>query len=967
MYALTMRQDNLPAVLCVSLTSGTRILIRGLGEPMMSVSERAGSILARWPLHSWSRADLLALAGIVTAIVIAVTPPLRRALIRGWRAVLMRAGFPHRKYARWFIRQWGQYENPYLDDTENLDLSNTYVPLSFRSGRVGYEVLGIATAVLAHRTMGNLVIEGAPGSGKSTLLKAYGVGVLQARRNVWQWGRRTVPFLIQLRKLARNLTGQNGVADYIVDEILVSTIGMSTTQANQFFRYVLERSEVLVMLDGLDEVTTDRYPVVLEAVRRFNNDHDPSRPTFQARIIVTCRRQNFLRLRDEWVPVIASRVCSLAPLRNSDIFNYLNKLRPKFRLTNGPESFIQAVRVSGTLDLHRVPLILAMSVGLYARKDYFEIPSSIARLYKLMIEEMLDRHRFKRDPGGGALVFQVGDKYRLLREFALYAASGTDGFNEFSKTDLLDFSRSLAPNLDAVRDPDALVNEVVLRSGLLSDITDTGHYVFAHRSIQEYLVAEELQSMSDSDDLLLGKANDPEWRQVIQFYASGREQRSVSNFLERLSQLNSELAAYCLASARVSTDTATVVLESLLPIDGVRLAALAAATLSPRIAVQTMAIDSLRQAVSNSALSSLAINGDIDSMLPLLNSLAGTNAAEIAALVPKVIERIPDNPRLVEPLWRCLAAPGIERQTACLGIVRRLLDLMVDPEALDELARQEPYTHDFLTADIRRRAYPFKEGLDPSHNLITLLAWAEYLDVAPRRSNRYFAAKEAGRLLRVEDDRRRTIIITPFRTARIISSAVISAAFAGSVAAVSVFSGQITRPFGPWTVFIVAAAAYGSLILWTMLLYQLLKGLKNRPARRILDIELTSKRSGSIAAAIADSVPELLGGILLFAIFPLSFGVAPLPLLAHSPGIFFATAAAGELLYLISFMQAFDHGQHLYLYRPNPYIDIYDDIRCRHWVQMVPPGDPSPGEAAMFALHESARDDPDPFETALAG
>ena len=34
----------------------------------------------------------------------------------------------------------------------------------------------------------------------------------------------------------------------------------------------------------------------------------------------------------------------------------LNKLRPKFRAVGGPESFIQGVRASGTLDLHRVPL-----------------------------------------------------------------------------------------------------------------------------------------------------------------------------------------------------------------------------------------------------------------------------------------------------------------------------------------------------------------------------------------------------------------------------------------------------------------------------------------------------------------------------------------------------------------------------------------------------------------------------------
>ena len=401
-------------------------------------------------LRGWSRGDILALAGVVAAIAVATVPPLRRYLMRQWRAALMRAGFPRRRYAKWFVQRWGVYENPYLDDKENLDLSNTYVPLSFRSQDSDQETLSIATAVLADQQAGNLVIEGAPGSGKSTLLKAYGVGVLQDS-HAWPRAQHVVPFLIQLRKLARYPDKQHGLADYLVEEILGLRRWRSPERARQFLGYTLSRGQALVMLDGLDEVTADRYQAVLEAVVQFVGDHRPDCPTYRARVLVTCRQQNFLGMHDEWVPAVAARrVCSLAPLRNSEIFSYLNKLRPKFKAADGPESFMQAVRTSGTLDLHRVPLILAMSVGLYARKDYFEIPSSIARLYQAMIEEMLDRHRFKSDPGGKALVFQVGDKYRFLRQFALLMARGERGFDEFSRADLDDVAVSMAPDLDAV-------------------------------------------------------------------------------------------------------------------------------------------------------------------------------------------------------------------------------------------------------------------------------------------------------------------------------------------------------------------------------------------------------------------------------------------------------------------------------------------------------------------------------------
>jgi hypothetical protein len=332
--------------------------------------------------HSWSLGDLLALASVVATIVVAVIGPMHRWLGTSVRAGLMRAGRTERRYASWFVDKWGQYENPYLADTESLDLRSTYVSLSFRAPDADQETRTVATKVLADPRPGNLIIEGAPGSGKSTLLKAYGVGVLKSqRRTLWlPKSPQDIPFFVQLRKFARDLDRSGGgLAQYLLDEVLVSQAGMVASDASDFLQHVLTEGRAVVMLDGLDEVTVDRHPAVLEAVHKFTTDRNPIQPTHQARLIVTCRRQNFLSLRDEWVPAIAQTVCTLAPLRNSEIFSYLDKLRTKFKTLGGPESFFQAIRASGTLDLHRVPLILAMSVGLYARKDFFEIPNSIAK------------------------------------------------------------------------------------------------------------------------------------------------------------------------------------------------------------------------------------------------------------------------------------------------------------------------------------------------------------------------------------------------------------------------------------------------------------------------------------------------------------------------------------------------------------------------------------------------------------
>lgn len=887
--------------------------------------------------HDWSLGDVLALAGVVVTLVVAVVGPLRRRLVRIFRAVRLRVGRPEARYASWFVSTWGVYDNPYLADVENLDLSTTYISLSFRGPDDEQETRTVATKVLADRRAGHLIVEGAPGSGKSTLLKAYGVGILKSRRVPWsRRTRRDVPFFVQLRKFARFPDRDASLARYIVDEVLVSGAGMTRDDAEEFLQYTLSEGRAVVMLDGLDEVTAERYRAVLEAVAAFVADRNPERPTYLARIIVTCRRQNFLAIRDEWVPAIAQTVCTLAPLRNSEMFGYLNKLRTKFRAAGGPESFFNAVRASGTLDLHRVPLILAMSVGLYARKDFYEIPNSITKLYQTMVEEMLDRQRFKRDPVGSSLRFQLADKYRFLREFAHDRALSPDGFNEFRPADLLAVAQRLAPSLDAVREPEAFVNEIVERSGLLSEVSAAGGLIFAHRSIHEYLVSEELRLLEDGDQTLLQRANDPEWRQVILFYAAALEQRKADVFLRGLAQYNAALAGQCLSSAKPSDEIAILILDRLRTAEPIHLAALVAASTSPRRTVQDLAVSRLEaQLLATLETVRSAFSGDVDGMLPLLGALAGSNAARIAALVPDIVANIPDDPRLVESLWRCLAAPGIENESASRKIVERLLTIVMDPDGFDELQKQEPYSRDFLTGAIRHQAYPFFNGLDTSSNFVTLLAWAEYLAVAPSESSRYFQAKAAGRLARVEADRRRTVRFSLFWFARVMTIGA-TIASVGTVSFLVVSDWHfLLRPFGWWTLLLplgAGVASFGVVILVDSFVD--IAGKDGWMYRHFsLEVVVDAEDPGHFIGhrRIVDNVfLEAISAIT----GPMTFIFATLPLAVMSfPGYLAVSILGSVLLFWGPAMWPFfGRAAQFYLYRPNEYIDIYDNERCRHWL-----------------------------------
>jgi hypothetical protein len=328
-----------------------------------------------------------------------------------------------------------------------------------------------------------------------------------------------------------------------------------------------------------------------------------------------------------------------------------------------------------------------------------------------------------------------------------------------------------------------------------------------------------------------------------------------------------------------------------------------------------------------------AIRPDADSMLPLLNSLAGTNAAEIAVLVPQLVG-LPDDPRLVEPLWRCLTAPGIEGLPECRQIVQHLLTLVEDPNALAELERQDRYGRDFLTSEIRWRAYPFNRGLEPSHNLVTLLAWAEYVGVAPAGPNRFFQAKAASRLDRVERDRRRTVSFSLFRPARLLSGALLLAALTAAVVVVVTEPQRLLlHPFGWWTVLFFLGVGESPFWLYAIIFSMFPNFLLDYFEPSVAEKD-QSRNSGNMVIG----GPDWYWIIGTFVAVPFAFTISSAPLLADSLPGYILLSLGSQVVFWATDIKLCTRGRRNYFYRPNEFVDMYDDPRSRHWLGVAGPG-----------------------------
>ena len=864
---------------------------------------------------------------------VAVVPTCRNAVLRGWRAPYMKSGLPHRRYAKRFISRWGTYEIPYLQEYEKLDLLSTYVPLSFQAGY--RQDLTLANKVLKDLPADRMVIVGDPGSGKSTLLRAYGAGILRG----WRIGSpapKVVPYYVQLRQLARFVSSGRGLSDYIVDELLVRGGAFSPSRAAEFFGYTLERRQAVVMLDGLDEVPDERQHDVLAAVRAFMGDHTQDRPSAKARIILTCRTQNFENLRDNWIDAFAKPrfTYTLASLRDHEIISYLQRLQDKFSSAEGPSRFMKSVRDAGTLDLLRTPLILAMSVGLYARRPTM-IPTTIAELYDNMIREMLDRNSFRHEDSDNSLLrYRVSDKYSFLRQFAFHSVTSSGEFGEFSSRELVDLAERLSGDLEAVDSPAGLVREIIWRSGLLTPVGG-GLYKFAHRSIQEFLASQELRQLPDGEDFLLMVANELNWRQTIEFFTAGQEPRHVDGFLRNLVKRNPELAAHCLQAAKPSDATARLVLDGLGLVSGSGLSALAAAARSPRLSIQNMAIQRFKLLISESGWT-FSGGTSVEEILPLLESLVDTNAAEIAALVPNAVKHVPDDPRLVGPLWRCLGASGIEfYKTECKQIVLRLLTMAVNLDAFNELAGQDPHDHDYIFR-LRQRAYPFEHALPRTHNMVTLLSWAEYLELTPVQLNRFFEAKAARSLSRLETDRRWAVSHSLWPFGRTLSSLIY---YGGLIALVISIASQAAQPSAYSTAadwggaIALIAFAFAPLMLYFLITSTASEGslLSAAPA------EITGnlpRYLQSRLVSISHPVPVSSRGAILAA---LAFCGIALAFPTDSGFVRVMVVFCCGILYWMTDMTIFSRDRHYYIYTPSEFVDVYDDPRSRHWLGLFTP------------------------------
>lgn len=383
------------------------------------------------------------------------------------------------------------------------------------------------------------VVLGPPGSGKSMLLKnsilvwAEDVERISKERRfrIPIGGRRSrnVPVLVELRRCVPS-DGIPGIRDLIIDQFADHAFA----KAARFVDRTLYDGDLTILFDGLDEVGTTNRKQVCNLLTDFANRYA------KCQMVVTCRTAIYQgQLSEKFADVVR-----VADFDDAQIRRFMRnwQRRPGDPLA---DQLLHVLReVPRLMQLARNPLLLTLIAYLYAyRGKETQLPRSRAQFYKEATDFLL-RNKPELD-------YSQGTKMAVLQRLALAAqdtpASDLDR-QVMPYAKVIATIRTVLPST-VLREDDVqpLLDEIVIRSGIIKQIRGEQSFHFAHLTLQEFLAAAELADRPD--DLIQRYRSDPAiWRETIKLWC-GYVSRDSKPVISTVFESDPVLAFECLADA----------------------------------------------------------------------------------------------------------------------------------------------------------------------------------------------------------------------------------------------------------------------------------------------------------------------------------------------------------------------------------------------------------------------------------
>lgn len=358
------------------------------------------------------------------------------------------------------------------------------------------------------------VVRGEAGAGKSTLLRWLAVNAAQRgfTDQLAEWND-CVPFLVKLRDFAETPLPRG-------DELLTQPSSPHTGPAPAgWVHRQLASGEALLLVDGVDELTAQRRPMV----RQWLNNLLAGYPSL--RVVVTSRPT---AVGSTWLAHEGFRSVILEPMTPADVQVFLRRwhealldsvtdpamlpCRPD-EVHGHQRALLAQLQARAHLRaLARNPLLCAMLCALNLDRRA-RLPRDRVALYTAALDMLLERRDADRNvSAGGEIGVSAGEKLVLLRVLAWWL--NENGRTDLSRDQALARLRERLRGMPNVRESaEVLLDHLVERSGVIRAPVQ-GRIDFIHRTFQEFLAAQEAVDR-DSIDHLVGRAGSDLWRETV--------------------------------------------------------------------------------------------------------------------------------------------------------------------------------------------------------------------------------------------------------------------------------------------------------------------------------------------------------------------------------------------------------------------------------------------------------------------
>lgn len=407
-------------------------------------------------------------AGIVTALLDKLAEPAIKGLVGSakseWEKFKVDLDIVFRKYLKNSVEKYGKIKT-ILYRTEPKYIYDFFECPNLRKEK-GSIIKGDSIDNILD-VSNFVIIQGTGGIGKSTFLKHLFMD--EVSKKGW------IPVFIELKDL-NLINGEYEITDFVFQRLY----DLGSTIKKEYMEYALQSGCFLFLLDGYDEIATDKKDVFFRKLDsfcdRFSDNH----------FIISSRPYS------EFVEFQRFSVLTLCSLSKDQALSLVQKIEFDLEIK---QRFLTALDES-LYERHTSfasnPLLL--NIMLLTFDNYAEIPEKLHLFYANAFETLYSKHDATKS--GYRRELRCSLSYDSFKKVFAYFCFITyyQGKIELTHDDILTVLRKISSSTVAFNPADYifdLVNSicVLYRDGL--------NYKFTHRSFQEYFTAIFLKELSD--------------------------------------------------------------------------------------------------------------------------------------------------------------------------------------------------------------------------------------------------------------------------------------------------------------------------------------------------------------------------------------------------------------------------------------------------------------------------------------